>query len=125
MKYFGTPDGTDYGFYLEKDGLTSYVEVSEENWQSLIQQANDNQKAITADSNGNPVLTDLAEIELTEEEKIQNEIAELKQYLESTDYIACKLAEGAATAEEYADELIKRAETRAKINELEVTLAEL
>lgn len=125
MKYFGTPDGTDYGFYLEKDGLTSYVEVSEENWQSLIQQANDNQKAITADSNGNPVLTDLAEIELTEEEKIQNEIAELKQYLESTDYIACKLAEGVATAEEYADELIKRAETRAKINELEVTLVEL
>lgn len=125
MKYFGTPDGTDYGFYLEKDGLTSYVEVSEENWQSLIQQANDNQKAITADSNGNPVLTDLAEIELTEEEKIQNEITELKQYLESTDYIACKLAEGVATAEEYADELIKRAETRAKINELEVTLVEL
>lgn len=123
MKYFGTSNGTDYGFYLEKDGLTSYVEVSDEKWQSLIQEANDSQKAINADSDGNPILEDLPE--LSEKEQAQNEIAELKAYLESTDYIACKIAEGAATTEEYADELAKRAESRAKINELEETLAEL
>lgn len=125
MKYFGTTDGTDYGFYLEKDGLTSYVEVSDETWQSLIQQANDNQKAITADSDGNPTLTDLPEIELTDAEKIQNEIAELKAYLEQTDYIACKIAEGVATQEEYSEQLAQRAEARTKINELETQLEEL
>lgn len=47
------------------------------------------------------------------------EISSLKQKLADTDYIAAKIAEGAATKEEYADQLAKRAEWRAKINELE------
>ena len=123
MKYFGTTDGADYGFYLEKDGLTSYVEVSDEEWQSLIQEANDSQKAINADSDGNPVLEDFAD-ELTEKEQAENEIAELKAYLEQTDYIACKIAEGAAAAEEYSEQLTKRSEARARINELKILLEE-
>lgn len=47
------------------------------------------------------------------------EIAELKSKLAATDYIAAKIAEGAATREEYAEELGERAAWRARINELE------
>ena len=47
------------------------------------------------------------------------EISELKAKLTETDYIAAKIAEGAATREEYAEELSERAAWRARINELE------
>lgn len=47
------------------------------------------------------------------------EIAELKAKLAATDYISAKIAEGAATREEYAGKLAKRAEWRHRINELE------
>lgn len=47
------------------------------------------------------------------------EIVQLKQKLADTDYIAAKLAEGVATKEEYAEQLIQRAEWRMRINELE------
>ena len=47
------------------------------------------------------------------------EISELKSKLAATDYIAAKIAEGAATREEYAEELAERAVWRARINELE------
>ena len=47
------------------------------------------------------------------------EISELKSKLAATDYIAAKIAEGAATREEYAEELAERAAWRARINELE------
>ena len=48
------------------------------------------------------------------------EIAKLKAQLAATDYIAAKLAEGAATKEEYAEELAHRAYWRSRINELEM-----
>ena len=47
------------------------------------------------------------------------EISELKSKLVATDYIAAKIAEGAATREEYTAELAERAAWRARINELE------
>ena len=49
----------------------------------------------------------------------QAEISLLKRNLADTDYIAAKIAEGAATPEDYADKLADRALWRAKINELE------
>ena len=52
---------------------------------------------------------------------VAQEIAELKAKLTATDYIAAKIAEGAATREEYAEELAERAVWRARINELEST----
>ena len=52
---------------------------------------------------------------ISDEEKIQ----ELKQKLAETDYIACKIAEGAATAEEYSEELKQRQIWREEINSLE------
>lgn len=49
------------------------------------------------------------------------EIADLKKKLADTDYISAKIAEGAATKEEYADKIAERAAWRARINELEGT----
>lgn len=50
------------------------------------------------------------------------EISDLKEKLAETDYIFAKIAEGAATREEYMDKLAERASWRAKINELEAMI---
>lgn len=49
----------------------------------------------------------------------RQEISEMKAELAASDYVAAKIAEGAATREEYADVLERRAELRARINGLE------
>ena len=46
-------------------------------------------------------------------------------YLRSTDYVAVKIAEGVATAEEYSEVLQKRAEAREEVNALRVFQQEL
>lgn len=46
-------------------------------------------------------------------------ISELKQLLRDTDYVVIKIAEGAATTDEYADVIESRKEWRKEINELE------
>lgn len=57
--------------------------------------------------------------EPTEEETKQARINELKQLLADTDYVVIKIAEGAATPEEYADVIAQRQAWRAEIRELE------
>lgn len=47
------------------------------------------------------------------------QISELKQKLAETDYIACKIAEGVATKEEYAEQIKQRQLWREEINRLE------
>lgn len=47
------------------------------------------------------------------------QIAELKAKLAATDYAVIKIAEGAATAEEYAEIIAQRQQWRSEINELE------
>lgn len=71
-------------------------------------------------TNGKPELR-TAEEKAPELERIAavQEISELKAKLVATDYIAAKIAEGAATREEYAEKLAERAAWRARINELE------
>lgn len=49
----------------------------------------------------------------------QERINRLKNNLARTDYIACKIAEGSATREEYADIIAQRQAWRDEINELE------
>lgn len=49
----------------------------------------------------------------------ESRISELKRQLADTDYAVIKIAEGAATAEEYADVIALRQAWRAEINELE------
>lgn len=57
--------------------------------------------------------------EPTQEEINAQRIAELKELLKSTDYVVIKIAEGAATAEDYADVIAQRQAWRAEINRLE------
>lgn len=51
------------------------------------------------------------------------EIRELKDQLRETDYAVIKIAEGAATSEEYSEVIAQREAWRARINELEKSLA--
>lgn len=55
----------------------------------------------------------------SEEDIKQQRTHELKQFLADTDYVALKIAEGSATASEYADVIAQRKAWRAEINELE------
>ena len=57
--------------------------------------------------------------EPTQEEINAQRIAELKELLKLTDYVVIKIAEGAATAEDYADVIAQRQAWRAEINRLE------
>lgn len=116
MKYFGTKDNSEYGFYLETQGLISYKEIDDTDWQAYINQANQDGKELSHDENGNPLIIDRV---ISEEEKKRQELDSLHGYLQQTDYVAAKLAEGVATKEEYAEVLTKRAEARKRINELE------
>lgn len=56
---------------------------------------------------------------LKEKQEKQSRLAQLHKKLESTDYIAAKIAEGAATKEEYEEQIRERQEWRREINELE------
>ena len=51
-----------------------------------------------------------------------DKLNQLKAKLLATDYISNKIAEGAATKEEYTDQIAQRAAWRARINELEELL---
>ena len=53
-----------------------------------------------------------------EQKQAFHEICECKRYLTATDYKAIKYAEGALTEEEYAPIKERRAQARARINEL-------
>ena len=58
--------------------------------------------------------------EPTQEEINQARVDELKQLLADSDYVVIKIAEGAASAEEYADLIEQRKAWRAELNELGV-----
>ena len=77
-------------------------------------------------SNGKLVERSIEEYKLEVERiKCYNVISNKKQYLNNTDYISCKISDGAATKEEYADELAKRAAARAEINAMDARIAEI
>lgn len=66
--------------------------------------------------------TILRYVVIPEEQKNATRIAELKQQLSDTDYAVIKIAEGAATLEEYADIINQRSQWRKEINDLEIAL---
>lgn len=49
----------------------------------------------------------------------QEKVSEAHKYLEETDYVAIKIAEGVATKEDYAEVLAKREEARELIRSME------
>lgn len=108
---------------------TGWTEIDEGEGDKYHHAQNNYLTAGLTDENGifNYKLTDGKPVLRTEEDKAPEvarinarmEISSLKQKLAATDYIAAKIAEGAATKEEYAEKLAERAEWRTKINELE------
>lgn len=58
-------------------------------------------------------------IDAKAEQEKQEEIAELKQYMNETDYIWNVIKEGDATEEDYADVIAQRHTKRLRIRELE------
>lgn len=54
---------------------------------------------------------------------VEDKIDALKGKLRDTDYVVLKIAEGAASAEEYADVIEQRQEWRKEINNLESQIA--
>lgn len=59
------------------------------------------------------------ELDMQHDSELLEEIAQYKSELSMTDYVSCKIAEGAATKEEYAEVLTERQQWRDKINELQ------
>ena len=111
---------------------TNWTEIDEGEGDKYHHAQNNYLTAGLTDENGifNYKLTDGKPVLRTEEDKAPEiakinarvEISSLKQKLSATDYIAAKIAEGAATKEEYAEKLAERAEWRTKINELEAII---
>lgn len=122
--FIGTRDGECYGFYLEKDVLKDdYIEISMDEYRTLLRGQAKGKRIVFHNKDGqHPTLEDPPEP--TAAQKAEREISQLKAYLNETDYIAAKLAEGAATEEEYSEILKKRREARVRINELEAIIAE-
>lgn len=111
---------------------TNWTEIDEGDGDRFHHAQNNYLPVGLIDENGiyNYKLIDGTPVLRTEEDKAPEvakinaraEISSLKKKLIDTDYIAAKIAEGAATKEEYADQLAKRAEWRTKINELEAII---
>ncbi len=55
----------------------------------------------------------------TSEQLAQREYVQLRTELSKTDYVVIKIAEGSATADEYAEQLTQRKQWRARVQELE------
>ena len=64
-------------------------------------------------------------VEVPEMQRNESRIEELKKNLKDTDYAVIKIAEGAATKEEYSNVISNREAWRKEINELEANVAKL
>lgn len=114
MLYFGTKNGTEYGTYIEKSELKSFVIVNEKEWTRLLKKANSCGKIIIPDVEGNPILSDPPEP--SEKETAETMIAELEAYLARTDWYAIREAE---TNSKIPEEVrSKRASAREEISKL-------
>ena len=114
----GTMNGKDWGFYFDdkKEELEKYVEISDKEHKELMDGQSQG-KAIVFHEDGKPTLEEPPE--LTNAQKAQRRIGELKAYLLGTDYVAIKIAEGAAAKEDYAEILEERRKAHKEIGALE------
>ena len=108
---------------LSEDVKNRLVAILEDYWWSLIDKNSTEGKIIR----NNPA-TNLPEAITppapSDEEKLQSELVELKQYLSDTDYQAIKCGElGLSMATEYPESHEKRSKARKRINEIEALLA--
>jgi len=121
MVYVGTVNGVDYGFYLSKENLVDYIEITNEEHNALIAGQEDG-KEIAFHKGKKPTLETPS---ISETSKMMQEIASLKHFLDTTDYTVIKIVEGVATKEQYQDKLEERANARARINYLERCINEV
>lgn len=92
MWYFGrNSKEEEYGWGIFEDSYKTYVEVTDEEHQRLVDEANAKNKIIVADEKGNPILADPPEP--TEEEIKEGRIKELENFLSSTDWYAIRFAD--------------------------------
>lgn len=90
------------------DETKPYIEVTEEQYSKIVD-------GVLRYRNGELV-------DITEENAKKRRIEELKQMLESYDYIGTKIATGRATREEYATQIQQMTAWANEINELEEQL---
>ena len=76
-------------------------------------------KVIICSVKNNTVKTAYVESTLRDSVDYASEIELCREQLASTDYVVIKIAEGAATREEYAEVIAERRALRARIAELE------
>ena len=76
-------------------------------------------ETVICDAINNTMTVEMRDYDVPEWVDYAGEIEACKQRLAETDYVVIKIAEGAATREEYADIIKERKELREKIRELE------
>lgn len=105
MFYYKSKNTNAYLAVKEPLNSNDYIEITKKQYESFVKS---NTHTFTK-----------AEKERIEKRK---QIAGLKDFLTRTDYVVIKIAEGVATAEEYANVLVERANARSTINTLESEL---
>ena len=106
------------GFYLNQ--IEGSIEIEDDYWQELLDGQSQG-KQITSNEDGYPILADPPAP--TQEELDSREIASLKAYLSSTDYIYPKCLElGLDVNAEYSEVVQRRKDARMRIQELETSL---
>lgn len=110
---FGKIKGTDnWGFDIFEKTFESFIEVDDKEHIELIEKANSTNKIIVGDKDGKPVLTDSPEP--TDEQKAEQRIRELENYLSSTDWYVIRFAdEGTPIPQEVKE---KRASARKELS---------
>ena len=120
MWYFGKVKNTEeWGFDVFEKTFDNPIELTDEERDSIIEQASKEGKFIVGDKDGKPILVDPPKP--TEEEVIRARVKELERYLEGTDWYAIRFAD---TGEPIPEEIKKRRQdARDEISELKNQLS--
>jgi hypothetical protein len=81
----------EWGFHVLPERLTSYITISEEEHDRILDEATKQNKLISGDENGNPILVDPPPP--APEEIKRQRIKELERYLASTDWYVIRFAD--------------------------------
>ena len=122
MFLFGKIKNTDsYGFGIHEESFETFKEISDEEHDRIIKEANEIGKSIGADENGDPIIVEPKEP--SQEEKDKWRLEYLEGYLKETDWYAIRFAD---TGEPIpADIKTKRQEAREEISELRENISEV
>lgn len=123
-----------YPYNIKQSTDSEVIDVTEEEYQKTLCAPNGFYWAV---NNGKLELledTAVTSSNVYKNEQYNIEISDLKEYLTNTDFIVSKINEAsviddteevANLKEKYADDLVKRKEARARINELEALIVSL